>query len=249
MKIFRVKIEKRILTSLPEKELLFLIYLGTALNEINILHKMIFLSNRKRDNDIEIRAQNCQTAFLLAILTGKLCEAWVMITNFYLKGQLSKEYSPLLEKDAKDSLDNLKKYFGAKGGWFARIRNQISFHYDVKPENLLKIIENLNDTEKFEIYLSTHQGNTLFFSSSAYMMLTALNMGGEFDDVWQALDKYFTEVADVTSWTLTFLNSCLVAIAKKQNWTRQYVDENEIPDPPNAFEFYIPFFLNKPTIV
>lgn len=246
MKIHKVSIPKKYLLSLPEKERLFLVYVGTLLNEINILHKMIFLSNREKKSDIETRAQNCQTSFLLAILTGKLWEAWILITNLYLKGTLSREYESHLPDEAKESLENLKKYFGSKGRWFKDIRDKIAFHYDLKTSALLDLIKNAKEEENFDMYLSEYQGNCLYFSSSAYIHLTALNLGGDFDDIWKALDKYFSEVADVTSWFLNFLNYCLVGIASKNNWTRDLVSEIEIADPQEAYEFSIPYFLKKP---
>lgn len=246
MKIHKVSIPKKHLLSLNEKERLFLVYVGTLLNEINILHKIIFLSNTEKESEIETRAQNCQTSFLLAILTGKLWEAWILITNLYLKGTLSREYESHLPDEAKESLENLKKYFGRKGGWFKEIRDKIAFHYDLKTSALSDLIKNTKEGENFDMYLSEDQGNSLYFSSSAYMHLIALNLGGDFDDVWEALDKYFSEVADVATWFLKFLNHCLVGIASKNNWTTDFISEIELSDPPEAFEFSIPYFLKKP---
>ena len=110
MKLYKISIPKKKLRSLTERELLFLVQMGSILNEVNALERLILLSHKTPDNPIELKAQKYQSFFLLLLLIGKLWEIWQLLQNLYFKGQLSKEYESYLPDEAKESLKYIKKY-------------------------------------------------------------------------------------------------------------------------------------------
>jgi len=85
---------------------------GAALNEINILNKLLIVSNRKVNGAVETKAQNSQTLFILSILTGKLWESWKFLQKAYFQSKIAKNYNQLLPEEAKKHLAELKAYFG-----------------------------------------------------------------------------------------------------------------------------------------
>ena len=98
MNLYKLKISKEHLTLLPEKEMLFFVQMGTMLNDIYILHKLIWFANKETKTEVETRANNSQSFFLLLILSGKFYEGWKVLQSLFFKGRmkLSREYDKYL---------------------------------------------------------------------------------------------------------------------------------------------------------
>ena len=244
MELYKVEIPKKLIEALPENELLFFIQAGTALNEIYTLHKLTLFSNKNVKTEVERRAQNSQSFFLLTILTGKLSESWKLLEKLYFGGKLSKEYVEFLPDDAKESLDKLKRYFG-KDNLINNVRNTVSSHYDFN--EIKKNIEKISEDEPFEIYISPSRGNCFYYASNMITMITVLEMTDEASEPLKALDTFFKEVCEVAEWFLNFFNHCLMAMAKKNGWENRLITEKvEIPEPSKVDDIFIPCFLKKP---
>ena len=244
MKLYKISIPKRKLRSLTERELLFLVQMGSILNEVNALERLIFLSYKSPDNQIELKAQKYQSFFLLLLLIGKLWEIWRLLQNLYFKGQLSKEYESYLPQEGKDSLKYIKNYYSKKGAWLKRVRDKISFHYDL--DSLRKEIDKMPDDAEFEMYLSEDQGNSLYISSGALTMFTLLECIGDYMDPEYALKTYFSELGDLTKNIIVFFNYCMMCIGIKNKWDENILEEVDIPDPPDIKNFVMPYFLRNP---
>lgn len=244
MKLYKISIPKKKLRSLTERELLFLVQMGSILNEVNALERLILLSHKTPDNPIELKAQKYQSFFLLLLLIGKLWEIWQLLQNLYFKGQLSKEYESYLPDEAKESLKYIKKYYSNKGAWLKRVRDKISFHYDL--DSLRQEINKMPDDAEFEMYLSEDQGNSLYISSGALVMFTLLGCIGDYLDPEYALKTYFSELADLTKNLIVFFNYCMMCIGIKNKWDENILEEIEIPDPPDIKDVFMPYFLKNP---
>ena len=244
MKLYKISITKKKLRSLNERELLFLVQVGSVLNEINTLERLIFLSSKVPEDPTEHKAQKYQSFFLLLLLIGKLWEIWQLLQNLYFKGRLSKEYDSYLSPEAKDSLKQIKDYYSKRGGWLKRVRDKISFHYDF--DSLQKEIDKMPDDAAYEMYLSEDQGNSLYISSGALSMFTLLGCIGNYLDPDYALKTYFSELADLTRNIIVFFNHCMMCIGIKNKWDENILEEVEIPDPPDIKYFVMPYFLKNP---
>ena len=240
MKIYKVNLTKSELSSLPENELTFFLQACRMLNEINILHKVTFFSNRDGLSVVEERAQNSQSLFFLTILSGKLWESWELLQKDYFGSKLSKTYHNQLPDDAKDDLDNLKIYFGKPDNLVKQIRNNIAFHFD--SDELMKQFKQSNDDEIFEIYLSGKQGNSCYFLPYALLLKAILEWTG-ITDPFKATDAFFSDLLKTAGLFINFLNHCLVTVAKNSfAWN---LEEIEIQTPPRIDEIFLPFFVRQ----
>ncbi|MFC1488592.1 hypothetical protein ACFL6B_01960 [Thermodesulfobacteriota bacterium] len=245
MKLYKLEIQKEHLASLPEKESLFFIQIGTILNDINILHKITFFSNKETETEVERRALNSQSFFLLLVLSGKLHEGWKVLQNLFFRGHLSREYDEYLPDEAKQDLDKIKKYFGKANNLISKIRNKFSFHYD--QDEIKNSLQNFPDDEPLEIYLSTSRGNCFYFASTVLIMRAVLeSTGKDISDPQAALTQFFDEVLNVTGWMMNFLNYCLLVVPEKLGWDQSLIKETiELENPPNPDDVFLPPFLNE----
>lgn len=85
MKLFKLKIQKSKLFSIPDHELLFLIQAMMLYNELNTLRRCVTFSNPriKRKNEIIATALFSQVLFFYRTLAGKLYEGWHLIRKIF----------------------------------------------------------------------------------------------------------------------------------------------------------------------
>jgi len=241
MKVCKASIPRKDIEALPENELIFFIQACSLLNDINILHKTTTISNKDVGSEVERKAQNSQSLFFLMLLTGKLFEGWQLLRRSFLNSELAKKYENLLPEDAKNSLRDLKSYFGKKDNLIKKVRNKIAFHYD--SEEILKQIKKLPQDEDFEIYLTEYQGNCFYYIPTVLLINAIINWSG-ISDPLQAIDRYFAEVTNIARWYINFLNHCLQNMAEKNmNWDLEKID---IQDPPAINDVVLPYFIGKP---
>ncbi len=240
MKIYKVTIDKDELKSLPQEEVLFFIQAGSALNDINILNKLLIVSNKKVDNPIETKAQNSQTLFVLSILTGKLWECWIFLRKAYFQTKLSESYEQLLSNEAKECLSKLKSCFG-RGTLIKNIRNKLAFHYDMG--EIRDSVNQMLDDNIPEFYMSEFQGNNLFYISEFIRLKIILEYTGK-SNASEAFDTLFTEVLNTTKLLMQFLHHCLIVAAR--NYTNLKIENTDINDPPSITNVFLPYFVGRP---
>jgi hypothetical protein len=218
--------------------------MGRMLNEINILHKLTYFSNRNYASKEERRAQSTQSLFLLTILCGKLMEFWNLLQKLYFKGKLTKDLSEYLSDEADAKLSNLKRYFSGAKNTINRIRNKVAFHFD--HHEFESVIDSSKDEDDCEFYISEAQGNCLYYYSTVLLLRYILELEDNLTDTRKAFENFFSEILDVTGWALFFLNHSLVAIAKKNNWENVMEKETiSLSDEHSTDEIFIPYFVNR----
>jgi hypothetical protein len=242
MDLYKVTISKEEIKSLPQKEVLFFIQAGAALNEINILTKLLIISNKEVDGAIETKAQNSQTLFILSLLTGKLWECWMFFQKAYFQSKIAKDYDKLLPESAKEHLAELKNYFG-KDNLIKKVRHKLAFHYDT--DEVQKQMPDLIEDELPEFYLSEGQGNSFFYISDMIRMKIILEYTGKTKPL-EALNTFFGEVLDTAKLFILFIHHCLVVVARNHNnWK---IEKIEINDPPPINNVLLPYFVDKALI-
>ncbi len=240
MKVYRIDLTKNMFEKMPEKDRVLFIVFGTILNEINILHKIMYLFNKDVVSEVERRAQITQRLFFQTLLVGKLWECWQCLQSTFFRGRVAKEYENRLNKEGTESLDFLKSYF-SKNSWMSKVRNWFSFHYDRK--QVVNQLEQMPEDEVLENYLSEAQGNCLY---SASFLLYARGIAATIDpeNATRGIETYMAETLEVAGKTIIFLNEMLLVIAKQYLPDLKY-DEQEIADPPRLSEVYLPFFIKR----
>lgn len=164
---------------------------------------------------------------------------------FQNKQKMGKEYEKYLSDDAKNDLEDIKKYFGKGNNFISKIRNKFSFHYD---QNEIKdALNNFPDEEPLEIYLSTSRGNCFYYASTVLLMEAVLgSTGKDISDPESALKQFFGEVLNVTDWMLNFFNHCLLVVPQKLGWNKSLIKETvEIEDAPGVDDMSLPYFIKK----
>lgn len=235
VKVSKIRITKSDLLSMCENERVFFIQSGDLLNDLNVFSKLLmFCMNRQRaDNGVMKTARDIQTACLIRILAGKLCEGSKLIKKRYNDAGLYRKYDGLLEQSAKRALEEIKTYFSGKD-LISAIRNNLAFHYVSRKRNqwhkkINELIENTPDSQVFEIYVLKAHGNCLFPVSNAFVIGRILKLTGA-SDINEAWMKLLVDFNKVINWFIDFLNDYHLKCSK------HYLDlklcsEEEIPAP------------------
>jgi hypothetical protein len=239
MKIWRIKVTKDMLAKMSQEDSVFFILLGTMLNEINMLNKVIAsLSPKAGVSDVEHKADLAQLLFFQALLAGKLWECWLGLKSSFFGAQVSKKYESQLSTDGRESLDYLKEYFG-RNSWMSNVRNWFSFHYD--REQIINQLHKMPEDEPLEMFLSEAQGNCLYFGSFM-LYIGGITAAIDEKDAKGGLNTYLSETLKVSEKAIIFLNEMVKAIAEEYLDLRP--EELEIPEPLRIGEIHLPFFVN-----
>jgi hypothetical protein len=243
MKLLKVEMPKAKLSLIPKEERVFFIKIGNLLNDLSLLHKLtIFSTNVNSTNNIVSIAQNMQTLSLIRIQAGILNEGWQLLNKSFFVPKLSEEYHKQLSDSERQSLEKLKSYFG-KENLIYLIRNNFAFHYYSKPEQinqLNKLIDDVEDSETFEIYLTEYYANCVFSMSNVLITTLILN-NTTIDDTDKAFENLLGDIVKVTSWFGDFLGGCLRVFAAKYPGFESY--EVQIPNPIDINDVALPYFI------
>ena len=175
---------------------LFLL-LGHAINEVNVLNKLFYLSNNYVEGDKwRQHAHLTQGLILARALVGKLSEGWNLLGEGYFGTHLSKTYDKLLNPEAVQALDSLKKHFGRKS-IIRDVRNGFAFHYSFNEIANLKV----NDLDESELllYMGENNGNTLFYGSE-YVVNLAIMQSIDSSNFTMAFEALVDETQSVVAW-------------------------------------------------
>ncbi len=160
MKICKIEFTKNELLSLPPNERVFLIYAGHALNELNILCRMVVFAMPIRRNEAERQFMIGQTLVMLRFLAGKLHEMWVLFKQAYYSSKLSKTFAEKLSEDELAGLRNLKKYFSKSSASVTAVRHLHAFHYDLAQVD--RGLSRLEPEMTLDIYFDATSTNTFY---------------------------------------------------------------------------------------
>ena len=160
MKISKIKLTKEDLFSLPANERVFLVYAGHALNELNMLCRMIVFAMPIRRGEAERQFMVIQSLMLMRILAGKLHEMWVLFGKVYYKSKLSLTIKDQLSEEGTKSLKELNEYFSRELSAVTEIRHLHAFHYDVSQVDAG--LANLQPKMSLDIYFDKNSANTIY---------------------------------------------------------------------------------------
>lgn len=160
VQIHHVTLSRTQLESIPEGERRLFILAAHVANELNVLSKFFHFSTaHKTDEPILVHAHNAQSLVLARVLTGKIYECWRFLNAAFFATALSKSYESQFEDEAKQALEEVKRYFGRKNP-IELVRNKHAFHYalDQVDAGFSAVIEG----DPLEIYFAKSNANTLF---------------------------------------------------------------------------------------
>jgi hypothetical protein len=240
MKLFKVTISKSKLNQMPQNERIFFVLFGALLNDLSMFQKlMIFSANPRPKNQVLRTAQNIQTLNLARFQIGILSEGYQLLQKNYFGTKVSKEYEPLLSKPAKQSLENLKRYFSTNENWMCSVRNRFCFHYP-SSEEIEKLVDDAPDSEILEIFMSEYFGNCLFSMSNIIVNFGILKCTGG-SDIQSSMNKFLRDAKKVSRWFGDFLGECLLVIANKHLGFEH--TEVEMPEPNDIDVVTLPYFV------
>ena len=240
MIVHKVNIPKKTLDGMPEDERIFLVQMGTILNDIHMLLKLVIFSTKKTDNEVERKAQNSQALSILKILAGKLYEGWGVVDYYYRQRCLSRKYGKSLDPKAKKCYKELKGYFRNSDNLVKWVRHKFASHYD--REEVKEQVAQSPDDRVFEWYISDYHGNCLYHMS--YMIsLTAIANFIDIKDPGKAMDIFLNDILETSKNFQFFVGHCMLAIAQK--YLERDFENVEIPDPPDINEVFLPYFTTR----
>lgn len=175
--IIQIDIDKELLMSADRRLRSQIAGCMNAHNELTVLNRLLMFSmNDTGDGELHNSAKSVQMWFVLQLLAGKLFEAWVLVTERFLRSN-PPEFVDRLESEQSDSLKWLAGYFGDgkpfKNNALKIIRDKTAFHYDQMDLN--EASAGLAAGES-SVYLAQHPANSLYYMGSAIVFRTAFAM-------------------------------------------------------------------------
>jgi hypothetical protein len=229
------------LDSIPDKDRALLIVLSHAINEINVLNKLLVLSNNfELEPKWRTDAHVCQNLVLIRTTAGKLHEAWAVVEDGYFATQLSKTYDSKLDEKAKAGRTALKNFYGKQNA-VSLIRNNFSFHYSLKHAEQAQFDGATQDD--LPIYLGETNGNTLY-QFAEFAMNNALMSAVNPNDLQQAFNQIVTDTTLAVKWFTNFAQGLIFSILDSHNAIPDDLPSLDIGDVPCSKDIHIPFYFD-----
>jgi hypothetical protein len=247
MRLLKVDFNRLELDKLQIDEQVFFVQLAHLINELTILQKFVIFSVNivKSSTGVRRTAQVIQTLFLIRTMAGKLNEGWQMMARSYFGSKLSQAYDNKLPDAAKNSLEELKKYF-SKSNIINEIRNKYAFHYD--NEKIKEVIRYIPNDYMQTMFISEHSGNCLFAFADTIINNSLLNAVNSADP-HQAIDRLFEEIAvKVCRWFQDFGHGWVEAVCRELEF--KSTTDIELQDVPSIGDIGLPYFVaeGKPIV-
>lgn len=231
------------LRGIPDAERSLIVVLAHALNEINTLNKLVYISTQFDQEPAWLTHAQAAQAFMLARpLAGKLHEAWAVFQRGYHGTKLSMIYSDLLEPSSANSLNFLKAYF-SRSNLINEVRNSFAFHYSLS--HAKTSIPDDASPDDLAIYLHESNGNSLYYFAE-YLMNKALMEALVPSAPEEALGALLDEVSKVISSLNDLVQGLMFVIFSKHIGTEQIRESFgnlEVGPVPQAFDIRIPVFF------
>jgi hypothetical protein len=208
MNVTRVVLRKNDLVGLSEEEQTIVVSAMLILNEINTLMTSALFSYpaENEPNDVVKKAQLNQALFFMALLAGKLNEAWKAVSSGILGSRAFAERECVLSAQTKAALTELRTYFEGGAKPIPMLRNKLAFHYD--KEIIAEAYGRLKSTEPFETWLTQHTGGSRY---GIGMTLTVLALERVFgaEGVGSGFKAFLDDLGEVTAQLDRFLSGIL----------------------------------------
>ena len=243
MRLQRITITIPQLRSIPDAERGLIIVLSHALNEINVLNKLVFLSSQiEAEPKWKAHIHSAQAFILARSLVGKVSEAWQVVKTGYHGTKLSKRYDALLEAPAREALAELKRYFGRKNIVNA-VRNDFAFHYSV--EHAKTAIPEDTPTGDLTIYLHEQNGNSIYYFAE-YLMTKALIDLISPTNPDDALNVLLSDMSAAIAWLNEFTQGLLFVLFDEfigEARLRESIASVDVDAVVRSSDAKIPFFI------
>jgi hypothetical protein len=245
MQTYRLELTKQRLAAMPAEERRVLLLLGHAVNEINVLQKLMMMVRRDEAHSIVTRCENGQILILMRVLIGKLHEAWELFKKrIQADAQLRAKYLDKLSPEARALLDRVNKHFGA-GSPLTAIRNQLAFHYTDKDGRVEESFQHLSEAEAWEFYLSETVGNSFYWASELVITVGAIRLvtpsaRGGHEPFAQLGDMAIAVAGDLTG----LLHELIADMVESMGDDIEAIGV-EIGDVAKMTRFHLPFFFDE----
>ncbi len=210
---------------------------------------MIILTNGDESDPVKQRLEGAQTQVFVRLTIGAMWEAWRLVEDRFLKRPLGREFLPLLDPQAADALDRLKKRFG-KGSGLSTIRNNYAFHHpgidDIDAAFEKAAAESDGDKADWGVYFNRGLLNTFFFVSD-FVFVHGMSDALSEPDVNEAHRKLLGEMAPVANDLSEFALGFAAAVFKRHvgaELTMKIVAK--VGDAPDIDGIRYPFFVETP---
>ena len=210
---------------------------------------MIILTNGDESDPVKQRLEGAQTQVFVRLTIGAMWEAWRLVEDRFLKRPLGREFLPLLDPQAADALDRLKKRFG-KGSGLSTIRNNYAFHHpgidDIDAAFEKAAAESDGDKADWGVYFNRGLLNTFFFVSD-FVFVHGMSDALSEPDVNEAHRKILGEMAPVANDLSEFALGFAAAVFKRHvgaELTMKIVAK--VGDAPDIDGIRYPFFVETP---
>jgi hypothetical protein len=210
---------------------------------------VIILTNGNESDPVKQRLEGAQTQVFVRLTIGAMWEAWRLVEDRFLKRPLGREFLPLLDPQAADALDRLKKRFG-KGSGLSTIRNNYAFHHpgidDIDAAFEKAAAESDGDKADWGVYFNRGLLNTFFFVSD-FVFVHGMSDALSEPDVNEAHRKLLGEMAPVANDLSEFALGFAAAVFKRHvgaELTMKIVAK--VGDAPDIDGIRYPFFVETP---
>lgn len=242
--IFRFQVTPKILARAPLEERVLFLTLGHIANELNILRKLVLMSNdeiARSGVEIERHAQGAQTLMLIKLFALKACAG-----NEFLKKQTKhafmREYARDPEAAVTEPIRKLSRYFNGESllEW---VRNKLAAHYDVEQ---IRGQAAGPAARTFDLHVASEQGNSLYFAAEE-MIFTALSAKAAATEGREDVMRRLIDDVDNVAGLLTdCAQGALIVFGKryaKSAWKPEKLATEEVPLT-DARDVRIPFFVD-----
>ena len=205
MIISRVRLSKNQIIAIPEPDRSYLICLGSFLDEINILQKLLISSiNTETTHQIEVRAHLAQTMLFSKLLCAKLYEGRLQI-------DVGAKFIPNCPVIAQSALKSLRRYFNGPN-LISRVRNSFAFHSD--RNEIEKFIPEIADTDDYEFFLHEKIHSSLYYACDFICNLALIAETKE-ENIDRVMGEFIDEYNQVFGWFMDFGGHCITAIMEQ----------------------------------
>jgi len=246
VKINKIALTKEDLFALPPNERVFLVYAGHALNELNILCRLIVIAMPVRRGEAERQFMVIQSMMFLRMLAGKLHEAWVLFGKVFYGSRLSLQFKDQLSEDGTKALRELNEYFKKPISSVTEVRNLHAFHYDAKQVD--NGLENMLPHMSLDIYFDENSANTIYgFADNIINSSVMASVGSP--DSHKGMETLMADTESVARSFQLLLEEVMAKIIRLR-LSGKFICENVIFEDAQSTEWFgleLPTFLKSPT--
>lgn len=242
IQVRKFPLSPELIERVPLDERTFFLMLAHITNELNILRKIILISDVYRpSNKIEREAQAIQSLLLIKLFALKACAAFEFISK-QAKQSFTKYYGQDSDSGFSNALKKLKRYFDGNS-LLEYVRNKFGAHYDV---NEVKEFAKkpINQTRYF--YLTEQQGNSVYLAAEEMVFEFLISRANKGEDVKDVMGRLIDDVHRVVSLITDLAQGVFIVIGNRYAKTDWVIEKLEAEDVrlTDIRDVKLPFFVD-----